>query len=281
MKFGMNLLLWTAEVTDKHYPLLVSLKDMGYDGVEVPLFSFDTKKCAELGTMLKRIGLESTAVTICTGDENPISPRSGVRRAGLDRIKSAIDCTVALGGNILCGPFHSALGLLTGAGPTKNEWEWGKDVLHDAGDHAEEAGITLAVEALNRYECYFLNSVGQVAQFCHEIDHPNVGAMYDTFHAHIEEKCPHEAVEKLRNCLAHVHISENDRSTPGEGQVDFQSTFDALTNIDYDGWLTIEAFGMAMPQLAAATKIWRKMYQTENMLAKKGLHFMKSWAAPN
>jgi D-psicose/D-tagatose/L-ribulose 3-epimerase len=75
--------------------------------------------------------------------------------------------------------------------------------------------------------------------------------------------------------MAHVHISENDRSTPGQGQVNWQESFDALKKIKYDGWLTIEAFGLALPSIAAATKIWRKMYVSEEQLASDGLKFMK------
>ncbi|NRA37508.1 MAG: sugar phosphate isomerase/epimerase, partial [Planctomycetes bacterium] len=76
--------------------------------------------------------------------------------------------------------------------------------------------------------------------------------------------------------LGHVHISENDRSTPGKGQVNWQETFDELARIDYDGWLTIEAFGLALPSLAAATRIWRQMFVDELQLAGDGLSFMKA-----
>ena len=76
--------------------------------------------------------------------------------------------------------------------------------------------------------------------------------------------------------MTHVHISENDRSTPGQGQVDWEATFDGLKRIRYDGWLTIEAFGLALPSLAAATKIWRKMFVSEEQLASDGLRFMQA-----
>ena len=100
--------------------------------------------------------------------------------------------------------------------------------------------------------------------------------MYDTFHAHIEEK---DVADSIRCCAAetvHVHISENDRSTPGKGQVDWTTTFDTLKETGYDGWFTVEAFGQALPAVAAATKIWRRMYDTEEQLAADALAFMKA-----
>jgi D-psicose/D-tagatose/L-ribulose 3-epimerase len=73
----------------------------------------------------------------------------------------------------------------------------------------------------------------------------------------------------------HVHISENDRSTPGEGHVDWDTTFRTLKETGYDDWLVIEAFGLALPAIAAATKIWRRMFPNEEHLARQGLAFMK------
>jgi D-psicose/D-tagatose/L-ribulose 3-epimerase len=103
--------------------------------------------------------------------------------------------------------------------------------------------------------------------------------MYDTFHANIEEKDPAAAIREVAPVCAHVHISENDRSTPGTGGVNWKATFDALKEVNYDGWLMIEAFGLALPEIAAATKIWRKMFSSEEQLAKDGLAFMKSQVA--
>jgi D-psicose/D-tagatose/L-ribulose 3-epimerase len=100
--------------------------------------------------------------------------------------------------------------------------------------------------------------------------------MYDTFHANIEEKSITDAVKSCADQMVHVHISENDRSTPGEGGVNWDESFAALKSIDYDGWFMIEAFGLALPDLAAATKIWRRMFTTEEALAMNGLEFMKS-----
>jgi D-psicose/D-tagatose/L-ribulose 3-epimerase len=103
--------------------------------------------------------------------------------------------------------------------------------------------------------------------------------MYDTFHANIEEKSPAEAIRTCAPYTVHVHISENDRSTPGQGQIAWDETFKALRETGYDGWMVVEAFGLALPEIAAATKIWRKMYQSEEQLARDALAFMKKRVA--
>ncbi|MEP3931010.1 sugar phosphate isomerase/epimerase, partial [Rhodopirellula bahusiensis] len=137
-------------------------------------------------------------------------------------------------------------------------------------------GVKLGVEALNRFECYLLNCHGDSARFAREVDHPSCGIMYDTFHSNIEEKSITEAIQAGGDKLFHIHISENDRSTPGKGGVNWKENFDAIVQSGYDGYLTIEAFGLALPEIAAATKIWRKMFSDELTLAKEGLEFMKA-----
>lgn len=282
MKYGMNLLLWTADVGEAHYPVLESLKAMGYDGVELPIFNMDQSKFAALGRKLDELGLERTAVTVCPGPEpnrNPISDDPKIREAGLHHLRNAIDMCRAVGATHLCGPLHSTLGHFVGRGRTDNEWNWGKETLRQAAEYAGQAGVTLVVEYLNRFECYFLNDAESAARFCREVNHPRLKMMYDTFHANIEEKDLARAIHSCADQTVHVHISENDRSTPGQGHVDWDTTFAALKETKYDGWLMVEAFGLALPELAAATKIWRRMYRSEEDLAREALRFMKERTA--
>jgi len=276
MKFGMNLLLWSGNIEEEHYPILEMLKDAGFDGVEVPLFAYDVNQCAALGKHIDQLGLERTAVTVRNEEDNPISPDPAVRAAGVNLNKQALDCCQALGATFLCGPFHSALGLFSGAGPTDDEIAWGIESMHAVAEYAQTCNVTLAMEYLNRFECYLLNSAADTVRFVEAVDHPNCKMMYDTFHANIEEKDVASAIRSCSQHTVHVHISENDRSTPGTGLVHWDTTFDTLKETGYDGWLMVEAFGLALPELAAATKIWRRMYESEEQLARDALNFMKS-----
>ncbi|HEY1067238.1 MAG TPA: sugar phosphate isomerase/epimerase [Pirellulales bacterium] len=279
MKFGMNLLLWTGDVTEQHYPILEKLKTMGYDGVEVPVFDLNPEKFAKLGKTLSDLGLERTAVTVRTLDDNPISPDAATRKKGLELNKLALDCCQALGAPLIVGPYHSALGHFSGTGPTEQEIAWAVEGIRGMAEHGEKVGVTLGVEYLNRFECYLLNTAAQAVNLVKQVNHPRCQTMYDTFHANIEEKDLAEAIKTCAPHMAHVHISENDRSTPGVGHVAWDVTFDALKAVGYDGWMTVEAFGLALPELAAATKIWRRMYADEFQLSAAALKFMKDeWA---
>jgi len=280
MKYGMNLLLWTTNVDASHDAILEQLKECGYDGVEVPLFLLEKERIERVRKRLDSLKLERTAVCCVGADANPISPDPAIRKAAIVRLKQTIDACGGIGATMLAGPFHSAIGEFTGKAPTGDEWKWGKEVFSQLADYAKTANVTLVLEYLNRFECYFLNCVADAGRFVREVNHPNLRTMYDTFHANIEEK---NIAQSIRDCapyMAHVHISENDRGTPGEGHVDWDTTFKTLKEVKYEGWLMVEAFGLALPDLAAATKIWRRMFSSEEHLSREALRFMKTrWAS--
>jgi D-psicose/D-tagatose/L-ribulose 3-epimerase len=274
MKYGMNLLLWTGELNDSLLPVLEKLKKYGYDGVELPIFNLDLDYAA-WGKRLDDLGLARTAVTVRNVEDNPISPDAKVRAKGVELNKRTLDCCAAVGAETLVGPYHSALGYFTGSGPTEEEWNWGLESMRATAEHAGKVNVVLGIEPLNRFECYFLNAHADAARFAREVDHPSCGIMYDTFHSNIEEKSIPKAIREIKDVLRHVHISENDRSTPGQGNIRWRKNFETLAEIEYDGWLVIEAFGLALPELAAATRIWRRMFDDELTLAKEGLAFMQ------
>jgi D-psicose/D-tagatose/L-ribulose 3-epimerase len=276
MKFGMNLLLWTGELNDSMLPVLEQLKEIGYDGVEVPIFGGEPAQFVPWGKRLRDLGFGVTAVTIRTEENNPISADPKIRAAGVAATKKTLDCCHELGATSICGPYHSAIGLFSGMGPTADEWKWGVDSMRQVAEHAKQASVMLAVEYLNRFETYFLTCAADTVKFIKEVNHPNCRMMYDTFHANIEEKGIADAIRTAAPYTVHVHISENDRSTPGQGHVAWKETFDTLKEVGYDGWMVVEAFGLALPEISAATKIWRRMYRSEEQLATDALKFMKA-----
>jgi D-psicose/D-tagatose/L-ribulose 3-epimerase len=280
MKTGMNLLLWTTHVTPDLFPLFAKLKQAGFDGVEVPLFAGDAAHYKTIRKELDNNGLGSTAVTVATPAANPISPDPGLRQAGLDQLKWALEMTAILGGTHLCGPYHSPLGVFSGAGPTADEKKRAAEVLRKAAEEAQKARVMMGIEYLNRFECYFLTTAADTRALVKQVDHPHFRMMYDTFHANIEEKHAGDVIRSIADSFVHVHISENDRGTPGTGHVAWDETFRALRQVGYDGWLVIEAFGRALPDLAAATKVWRDLFPSAEEVYTQGLRFMKEkWAA--
>ena len=276
MKIGMNLLLWTGAVTAEHFPLLGKLKAAGFDGVELPIFAGTPADYKPIRAELDKQGLKCTTVTILTKETNAISPDATTRQKASEWLKTVVEINHVLGSETVCGPYHSAIGEFSGSGPTADEKKRSADVLRGAAELAKQANLMMAIEYLNRFECYLINTAASAVELVKMVNHPNFRTMYDSFHAHIEEKDPAAAIRTVAPVMAHVHISENDRGTPGTGQVNWDATFRTLKEVKYDGWLTIEAFGRALPDLAAATRIWRDLFPSADEVYTKGIAFIKS-----
>ncbi|MCF2507054.1 sugar phosphate isomerase/epimerase [Dyadobacter sp. CY107] len=273
-KIGFNVLAWTAAVSDDLFPILDRLKGIGYDGAEFYLGPQESAAYQRVGNYTKDIGLETTAVMTLGADENPVSESVEVRQKALDKIKWAVDRAHDLNAKIICGPFHSAHTVFVNRPALDQEYALAGEVLHAAADYAAQANITFALEALNRFECYLCNTMEQLLKLVKAADHPHVRAMFDTHHSNIEEKKYSTALQTIAPVLAHVHISENDRGTPGDGQVLWDDAFSSLAAIKYQGWLTIEAFSRNDPDFANAIGVWREFSDPWD-IAENGYKFIR------
>jgi D-psicose/D-tagatose/L-ribulose 3-epimerase len=274
VKIGFNVLAWSSEVSEDLLPIIERLKTIGYDGVEFYVGAEDVKAYKTVGERCQALGLGVSTVTSLSAENNPVSDNAKGRAIGLDRIKWAIDRSVDLGSDVICGPFHSAHAHFYVRPATEDELKWAAEILHEAGDYAQQAGIVLALEALNRFESYLVNTMVDLKVLLQNINHPNVRAMFDTHHANIEEKKYLNAIQTISPYLQHIHISENDRGTPGSGHIPFDDTFSALKSVNYNGWLTIEAFSRSDPDFANAINVWRE-YDDAWDIATNGLKFIK------
>ena len=275
MKFGVNTFIWTADFNRSHLPLLPQLKAGGFDGVEVPLFRPAEFATADIAKGLAGNGLECTICSVLTGGLSVISEDAAVRRQTRVHMEECVKTAAEVGAKIMAGPLYSPVGYLPGRRRTADEWKWAVDCYQSLGPVLTQYGVTIAIEPLNRFETYFLNTAQDAAALCDQIGHPNVGVLFDTFHANIEEKDIAQGYRTVGRHLKHVHTCENDRGIPGTGHVEWKAVFPALHDLKYNGWLTIESFGFALGELSAAASIWRDIAPTPESIAYEGVKFLK------
>lgn len=272
MKYGINTLLWTAGFDASHLDLLPRLKEMGFDGVEIARFDFAGVPAVPIRRAVEQNGLECIACSALTGQLSLLNQHAP---AALAFLREAIRWTADVGAKTLVGPFCSPVGYLCGRRRTDEEWNRAIDGLSSLTLLLEETGVSLAIEPLNRFETFFLNTAADARALCDAVDHPQVGVLFDTFHANIEEKNIHSALQQIGPHLKHVHTCENDRGAPGTGHVAWSELFDSLQALHYDGWMVIESFGACIPEIAAAACIWRDLAPSSEALAEEGLRFLK------
>lgn len=271
----MNMFVWTMTMDEDLSDTLSFLQTSGFDFVEMPINDTNLAKWQHLGHQAKALGLDVQTCTICGPEYSLISPDETIRRAGVDYLKQVVDCAAAVGSRILMGPLYAGFKTFTGKPATAEEWNWSVTGMREVAEHAQTKDVTLAIEYLNRFEIYLLTCADELVRYIDEVNHPNCRAAFDTFHANMEEKCVADALRKVAPYLVHVQISENDRSTPGQGHINFDEVFSTLNEIGYDGPIAIEAFGPNPPELAAATHIFRPMFESPEQLAVDGLAFIK------
>lgn len=279
MKFAVNALIWTTEFDQRSFSLLPQLRESGFEGFEVPVFQPAKIPARQIRQALSANNLECTVCSILPAGMNPISDNPEIRRRTRQHLVDSIKVTADMGSKLIGGPVYSPVGNLTGRRRTSEEWLWAVECFQSLDETLQENDITLALEPLNRFETYFLNTAADAIKLCSEINHPKIGVLLDTFHTNIEEKDVAAAFLGTGNSLKHVHACENDRGIPGTGHVDFIGIASALRQIGYEGWITIESFGYSHKELAAAAAIWRDLAPTPEAVAFDGLRFLKQTCA--
>ena len=173
------------------------------------------------------------------------------------------------------GLLYAKVGWFTGQRRTQQEWDWATSAFQELLPDLERSGVTLAIEPVNRWETFFLNTAADGSALCDLIADPRIGLLLDTSHMGIEEKSQSAAVRSAARHLRHVHVAETDRGTPGTGQTDWPGLFQALHDVAFEGWCVIESFAWNKPEIAAATCCWRDLASSPEALVRDGLAFLR------
>lgn len=276
MQLGISTWVWTSPADDEALARLVPhIAGMGYDVVEIPVESlgqFDVEKARRLAADA------GVAVSVCAviGPGRDLLLDDEVE-AGLEYLRGSIDIAQALDSPAVAGPFYSAVGRcwkLTAA-ERQREIDRLAERLRELGAYAAERGVRLGIEPLNRFETSFMNTTEQTLELVDRIDHPAVGLALDMFHLGIEEKSLGEAIRRAEGRIVHVQVAENDRGTPGTGQLAWDEVAQALHEVGYDGRVVIETFSDRVEAIARAAAIWRPLAPDSDTLAREGLAFLR------
>ncbi len=278
MKFGANTFIWSAQYDATVRAMLPTIKEKGFDGVEVPLFRPAEFPAAQIRRDMEANGLACNVCSVLVQGFSLIEQDASVRRETQQHLRNSILAASEAGASIIAGPLYCPVGYLPGRRRTADEWSWAIEGYRSIADALIQCNVTLAIEPLNRFETFFLNTAADAAALCDQVGHPNIGILFDTFHANIEEKDIAQGYRTVGKHLKHVHTCENDRGIPGSGHVEWTAVFQALKDLNYDGWLTIESFGFSIGELSAAASIWRDIERTPESIAFEGIQFLKNRA---
>jgi D-psicose/D-tagatose/L-ribulose 3-epimerase len=151
--------------------------------------------------------------------------------------------------------------------------------MREAARYASDHGVTLGIEAINRYETFLINTAEQALTLRERIGEPNVKVHLDAYHMNIEECNFYDPTKLAAPQLCHFHLSESHRGTPGTGTVNWDEIYRALGEARYTGIVGLESFESVSPAMAAATCMWRSLAESSDQLLSDGLKHLKSLEA--
>ncbi|TET12435.1 sugar phosphate isomerase/epimerase [Candidatus Aerophobetes bacterium] len=279
VKIGIHLMVWTANLQENLTSYFEEAKVAGFDGVEIPIIDpmkLDFKIVKSLREALEKFDLECTCGGGLGREPSLIHENINARKRGKEYLKRYVDICSDLSSNFLAGVLYGGFEVSLGRGRNKDEWSWAIEGIREVAEYAEARQVTLCLEAINRYETYFLNTAEDGVQLVKEIDKDNVKLHLDTYHMNIEEKDFYNPIVKSKRYLGYLHCSENDRGVPGTGHVNWDSIFRALSKTNYQGWLVIEGFLHPIKEIPIASSIWRPVAKSAEEVVVKGCRFIKA-----
>jgi D-psicose/D-tagatose/L-ribulose 3-epimerase len=195
-------------------------------------------------------------------------------------IDACFDICNAVGAKFLAGPMYSAVGKARMVPPEQRRKEWQLAVrnIRKVCEMAEQKGLMIALEPLNRFESDLVNNVDDVLRLIDAVDHPAARVALDGFHMNIEEPDIVGAFTKTGDKLIHVQVSENYRGTPGTVHTRWEDYRRGLELVNYKGVVSIESFTPQNQELAGAVCFWHPMAESQDGFASEGLSFLKKWA---
>ncbi len=236
IKFAYNTLVYAGE------DIIQSIRRLAkynYDGVEI-VGEPRTMDINIIKNELKYNNIKASSILgIYNSERDLVSSKANIRRDAVDYIKECVDFASTIGAGIVTISPTACMKIHPEA-PIDHEWKWAVEGISEAGLYALDFNISLAIEAWNRYETYLVNKVDQVMKIVDDIGLENVGGMCDTYHMNIEEKNIADAIRKAEGYLKHIHFADSTRQAPGYGHIDFKAVAQAVKDIGFRGYISME-----------------------------------------
>lgn len=279
MKFGVNTFVWVSPLKTGDLPGLAQKARAA--GAEILELAIEDPRLIDVPTVkagLAEAGLQPIVCGAFGPERDLCSQNPAYRENAREYIRWLVDAAAELGSPTVIGPMYSAVGKahLDDTRAREAEWDLSAAGVREMAAYAAPKGVSLALEALNRFETDMINTVSQGLAFIDEVGMENVGLHLDSFHMHLEEKSSGAAIRAAGKKIFHFHACENDRGIPGTGQVRWDEIAGALHAVGYEGPVVIESFTPAVKEISRAVCIWREIAPSQDAIASEGLKFLRS-----
>ncbi len=289
-KIGVHYAFWGNEWNVDLCERIKLAAELGFDSMDITppdyIVNLDYKKMDELKACAEYHGID---MVFCIGfpkSKDMASSDPDVRKAGIEYSKNMIKAARYMGVETLGGILYSYWPCLYTNAITpemKAEcWKRGVESVREVVPFAQDHGIQYAIELVNRFEQFILNTVQEGKRFISDVAHSGAKLLVDVHHANIEETNIADAIRDAGELLVHLHISENNRRLPGTGNhIQWKEIAEALKDINYKGRIVIESFLAPGGPVGNDLRIWRALeddvsFENRHQMLKQSLEFVKN-----
>ncbi len=216
--------------------------ELGYDGVDLSIRDPTDAAVRKHAQAFVASGISivtvSSGLYFVDGHVTLVESGQNQRREFTERVRHVVEYAAMFGALVTIGAVRGRLG---GTDQERgSQYARALEGLAVFANEANQSGVGLIIEPLNRYEGNYLNTIDEAIEVIEELGSENIGILADTFHMNIEEGSMAEAIRVAGRRLRHVHLSDSNRQPPGDGHIDFEPVVDVLHELPYTGYVSAE-----------------------------------------
>jgi D-psicose/D-tagatose/L-ribulose 3-epimerase len=276
-RLGIHSFVWTdGQTQDGLEMALDKSAEHGYQMIEFAYLRREKFDLDRLSQKARDLDIEIVVTMGLPPEADVSSEDDAVVAKGTALLSDAVRAVRDIGGIRLGGILYSMHGKYQ-RGPTRRGWSNSAEAIAATADVAQDCGVQIVLEVVNRFESNLLNTTAQGLKFLQDTGRNDVHLHLDSFHMNIEEADPAAAIRLAGDRLAYYHVGENYRGYLGTGTVGFDSVFSALVDIEYDRDIVFESFSSAIVDegLSVACGIWRDTWTDNDPLASHAKRFIE------
>jgi len=275
---GIISMQFVRPFTGAHLNVLQTIKAIGFDFIELLVPEpEDNLDSTALRDALAEAGLDIVLAARVNTQRSISSDDPAARQGGLDYLEHCVEMADAIGAKITGGPLYGEPMVFAGRPPLPRRADEMKaradrmiEGLSRVASKARAAGQVFALEPLNRFETDMLNTTIQGIAVIDAVNNAGLGLMLDTFHMNMEDQSIPDAIRLAGKRTVHFQANENHRGFPGTGNMDWPAIMRALSQINYQGPVSLEPFRRDDQRLALPIAHWRAPAEDETEKLKSG-----------
>ncbi len=281
MKYGAHCYLFVERWSDSELHILDQARELGLDMFELSVGDDVVFDPVRTGERAASLGLD---LLVGPGGAWPVecdlsADDQADRAKGLIWHKRQVDIAAALGAVAYAGALYGHPGVVKRRRPPNGEFKQTAEGLHELAEYASKRNVTIVLEPMSHFRTHMVNTPQQLLCLLDLALHPNLTVLFDTYHVVTEIRDYPDAIRSTGSRLYALHACENDRGIPGGGLIPWQSIFETLHAIGFDGYVGLEGYNSGIGDFAYRRGMFHNVCPDGAVFVRQGIAFLRDMEA--